>query len=105
MNPESQTQTFVAATFLVGNWRWAGVPFYIRTGKSLPKRVTEIAIHFRSAPLAVFRNELGEANTEVNGDSGATTDYEAVPNLLILRIQPEEGISLKFNSKRPGANC
>ncbi len=99
VNPESQAETYVAATFLVGNWRWAGVPFYIRTGKSLPKRVTEIAIHFRSAPLAVFRNELGEGN----GDAGASTDHEAVPNLLILRIQPEEGISLKFNSKRPGA--
>lgn len=99
VNADSQTQTYVAATFLVGNWRWAGVPFYIRTGKSLPKRVTEIAIHFRSAPLAVFRNELGEGN----GDSAAAGVYEAVPNLLILRIQPEEGISLKFNSKRPGA--
>ncbi len=97
VNPESQTETYVAATFLVGNWRWAGVPFYIRSGKSLAKRVTEIAIHFRSAPLAVFRNELGEQNG--NGD----VHGEAVPNLLILRIQPEEGISLKFNSKRPGA--
>jgi glucose-6-phosphate 1-dehydrogenase len=99
VNPESQAETYVAATFLVGNWRWAGVPFYIRTGKSLPKRVSEIAIHFRTAPLAVFRNEMGEGN----GDAGPQTDYEAVPNLLILRIQPEEGISLKFNSKRPGA--
>jgi glucose-6-phosphate 1-dehydrogenase len=103
VNPESQAETYVAATFLVGNWRWAGVPFYIRTGKSLPKRVTEIAIHFRSAPLAVFRNELGEGNADASGDAGAPGDYEAVPNLLILRIQPEEGISLKFNSKRPGA--
>jgi glucose-6-phosphate 1-dehydrogenase len=99
VNPESQAETYVAATFLVGNWRWAGVPFYIRTGKSLPKRVTEIAIHFRSAPLAVFHNEPGEGAT----DADAPSDYEAVPNLLILRIQPEEGISLKFNSKRPGA--
>ena len=82
VNPESQTSTFAAATFFVENWRWAGVPFYIRTGKVLPKRVTEIAIHFRSAPLAVFRNDVGP-----NG--------EAAPNLLILRIQPEEGISLK----------
>jgi glucose-6-phosphate 1-dehydrogenase len=89
----SQTETYVAATFLVGNWRWAGVPFYIRTGKSLPKRVSEIAIHFRSAPLAVFHNEPND------GDDGG----EAMPNLLILRIQPEEGISLKFVSKRPGA--
>ena len=99
VSPDSPTETFVAATFLVGNWRWSGVPFYIRTGKALPKRVTEIAIHFRSAPLAVFRNELGEDGSD-NGDS---LNNVAVPNLLILRIQPEEGISLKFNSKRPGA--
>ncbi len=90
VDPESQTETYAAATFLIGNWRWAGVPFYIRTGKYLPKRISEIAIHFRSAPLAVFRNELGE-------------NSPTVPNLLILRIQPEEGISLKFVSKRPGA--
>lgn len=90
VNPASQTDTYAAATFLIENWRWAGVPFYIRTGKYLPKRVSEIAIQFRTAPLAVFRNESGE-------------NSESVPNLLILRIQPEEGISLKFVSKRPGA--
>ena len=89
VNPETMTNTYAAATFLVDNWRWAGVPFYIRTGKYLPKRVSEIAIHFKSAPLAVF----GPAN---DGEPMA-------PNLLILRIQPEEGISLKFVSKRPGA--
>jgi glucose-6-phosphate 1-dehydrogenase len=81
------TDTYAAVTFFVDNWRWAGVPFYIRTGKRLPKRVTEIAIQFNSAPHAVF----GE-NAE-----------ETTPNLLILRIQPEEGISLRFLSKRPGA--
>ena len=89
VNPESTTNTYAAVTFLVDNWRWAGVPFYIRTGKYLPKRVTEIAIHFRSAPLSVFRS--------------SDAPGETVPNLLILRIQPEEGISLKFVSKRPGA--
>lgn len=99
VNPDSPTETFVAARFLIGNWRWSGVPFYIRTGKAMPKRVSEIAIHFRSAPLAVFRNEAGETQVENNGDQS----HVAVPNLLILRIQPEEGISLKFNSKRPGA--
>jgi hypothetical protein len=65
------------------------VPFYIRTGKSLPKRVSEIAIQFRTAPLAMFRK--------------ATAGAEALPNVLILRIQPEEGISLNFVSKRPGS--
>jgi glucose-6-phosphate 1-dehydrogenase len=89
VSPDSQTNTYAAVTFLVDNWRWAGVPFYIRTGKALPKRVSEIAIQFRVAPLAMFRK--------------ATAGAETVPNMLILRIQPEEGISLKFVSKRPGS--
>jgi glucose-6-phosphate 1-dehydrogenase len=89
VSPDSQTPTYAAVTFLVDNWRWAGVPFYIRTGKALPKRVSEIAIHFRTAPLAMFRK--------------ATAGAEALPNVLILRIQPEEGISLRFASKRPGS--
>jgi len=87
VNPDSQTDTYAGITFFVDNWRWAGVPFYLRSGKRLPKRVSEIAIQFNSAPLAIF-----------NGDEVTTA-----PNLLILRIQPEEGISLKFLSKRPGA--
>lgn len=90
VDPDAQTDTYSAVTFFVDNWRWAGVPFYIRSGKYLPKRISEIAIHFRSAPLAIFHGEEG-------------TGLETVPNLLILRIQPEEGISLKFVSKRPGA--
>ncbi|MEP6715116.1 MAG: glucose-6-phosphate dehydrogenase [Terriglobia bacterium] len=89
VHPDSQTDTYAAVTFLIDNWRWAGVPFYIRTGKALPKRVSEIAIQFRTAPLAMFRK--------------ATAGAETVPNMLILRIQPEEGISLRFVSKRPGS--
>ena len=88
VKPEAQTDTYAAATFFVDNWRWAGVPFYVRTGKRMPKRVTEIAIQFYAAPLAIF------------GDNG---EAENAPNLLIVRIQPEEGISLKFLSKTPGA--
>jgi glucose-6-phosphate 1-dehydrogenase len=88
VKPDAQTDTYAAATFFVENWRWAGVPFYVRTGKRLPKRVTEIAIEFQHAPLALFQDEDG-------GD--------IAPNLLIVRIQPEEGISLKFLSKRPGS--
>jgi glucose-6-phosphate 1-dehydrogenase len=88
VHPDSQTDTYAAVTFFVDNWRWAGVPFYVRTGKRLPKRVTEIAIQFNQAPLAIFEDE----------DGG-----EPAPNVLIVRIQPEEGISLKFLSKRPGA--
>lgn len=88
VNPEAQTDTFAAATFFIDNWRWAKVPFYIRSGKRLPKRVTEIAIQFHEAPHAVFNSSMDEGMQ---------------PNLLILRIQPEEGVSLKFLSKRPGA--
>jgi len=87
VSPDSQTDTYAAVTFFVENWRWAGVPFYLRSGKRLPKRVTEIAIQFNPAPLAIF----GEG------------DGDRSPNLLIVRIQPEEGISLKFLSKRPGS--
>jgi len=87
VSPDAQTDTYAAITFFVDNWRWAGVPFYLRSGKRLPKRVSEIAIRFNAAPLAIF-----------NGNEDTTA-----PNLLILRIQPEEGISLKFLSKRPGA--
>ncbi|MBK9166658.1 MAG: glucose-6-phosphate dehydrogenase [Bryobacterales bacterium] len=85
VRPDSQTDTYAAVTFFVDNWRWAGVPFYVRTGKQLPRRVTEIAIQFRDAPHRVF------------GQAG-----HLPPDLLILRIQPEEGISLKFVSKKPG---
>src|SRR5579885_1280246 len=87
VDPEAQTDTFAAVTFFVDNWRWAGVPFSLRSGQRLPTRVTEIAIQFNEAPHAIF-----------NGGGS-----EIVPNLLILRIQPEEGSSLKFVSKRPGA--
>ncbi|MCU1261957.1 MAG: glucose-6-phosphate 1-dehydrogenase [Bryobacterales bacterium] len=87
VDPGSQTDTYAAATFFVENWRWAGVPFYVRSGKHLPKRVSEIAIEFNAAPHTVFDTD----------GSGASI------NILILRIQPEEGISLKFLSKRPGA--
>jgi len=87
VDPQSQTDTYVAVTFYVENWRWARVPFYVRTGKHLPKRVTEIAIQFNPAPLAIFDGEGSDSS----------------PDLLLVRIQPEEGISLKFLSKRPGA--
>src|SRR5579864_3341303 len=88
VDPNSQTNTFAAATFFVDNWRWAGVPFYIRSGKKMPKRTTDIAIQFNSAPHTLFSSEDGRPPR---------------PNLLILRIQPEEGISLRFLSKYPGA--
>ncbi|MGA8595859.1 MAG: glucose-6-phosphate dehydrogenase [Bryobacteraceae bacterium] len=91
VDPRAQTDTYAAATFFVDNWRWAGVPFYIRSGKRLPKRVTDIAIQFNAPPLAMFQQEtrLGPRSPR--------------PNLMVLRIQPEEGISLRFLSKSPGS--
>jgi glucose-6-phosphate 1-dehydrogenase len=84
--PDSRTETFVALKCWVDNWRWEGTPFYIRTGKRLPKRSTEIAIQFRLAPHQLFSKE-------------ALAGLE--PNALVLRIQPDEGISLKFGAKVP----
>jgi len=86
--PESQTETFAALRLFIDNWRWAGVPFYIRAGKRLPKRITEIRIQFKRPPHLTFGRE---AMKEVD------------PNALTLRIQPEEGISLKFGAKVPSA--
>ncbi len=91
VDKDAQTDTYAAVTFFVDNWRWAGVPFYIRTGKRMPKRVTDIAIQFHAAPLGLFTQET------------KTGPREARPNLLVLRIQPEEGISLRFLSKSPGS--
>ncbi|HYP21092.1 MAG TPA: glucose-6-phosphate dehydrogenase, partial [Chloroflexia bacterium] len=84
---DSITETFVAARFFVENWRWSGVPFYLRHGKRLPKRDTEIAIQFKPAPLALFQHTAAD---------------EMQPNSLVLHIQPDEGIALRFESKTPG---
>jgi glucose-6-phosphate 1-dehydrogenase len=87
VSPDSRTETFVALKLSIDNWRWADVPFYIRTGKRMAKRVTEIAIQFRRAPFVLFRETPVEHLT---------------PNLLLLHIQPDEGISLRFGAKVPG---
>jgi len=83
----SATETFVALKLLIDNWRWADVPFHVRTGKRLPKRVSEVAIGFRRAPFVLFRKTPVERLT---------------PNELVIRIQPDEGISLRFGAKIPG---
>jgi glucose-6-phosphate 1-dehydrogenase len=83
----SQTETYVAMKLMIDNWRWAGVPFYLRTGKAMARRKTEIAIRFKQAPLALFRDTPVEKLT---------------PNWLVLHIQPEEGVSLQFGAKVPG---
>jgi glucose-6-phosphate 1-dehydrogenase len=85
--PDSMTETFVACELKIDNWRWAGVPFYLRTGKYMKRRRTEIAIRFHQAPFALFRGTQVERMN---------------PNWMILRIQPDEGISLEFAAKRPG---
>src|SRR3954469_8757670 len=86
VNPQSETETFVAARLAIDDWRWSGVPFYLRMGKRLPKRATEIAIQFKDVPHRLFRD--------------SATDPE--PNLLAMRIQPDEGIMLRFGAKVPG---
>ena len=85
--PNSTNETYVAGRFFVDNWRWSGVPFYLRHGKRLPKRSTEIAIQFKPAPLALFQHTAAD---------------ELRPNVLVLHIQPDEGISIQFESKLPG---
>ncbi|HEX2591712.1 MAG TPA: glucose-6-phosphate dehydrogenase [Rhizomicrobium sp.] len=85
--PESTVETYVAMRVMIDNWRWAGVPFYLRTGKRMSARSTEIAIRFKKAPYSLFRD---------------TPTDELSADWMILHIQPDEGISLKFNAKRPG---
>jgi len=88
VDPESRTETYVAMKFFIDNWRWGGVPFYIRTGKRLPTRVSEIVIHFKPTPHQLFVD-----NKEFCNDG----------NILVIRIQPDEGILLKTGMKIPGA--
>jgi glucose-6-phosphate 1-dehydrogenase len=87
VNPESVTETYVALKFYIDNWRWGGVPFYIRTGKRLPTRVTEVVIHFKPTPHFLF----------------SQNDVCQSCNQMVIRIQPDEGILLKFGMKTPGA--
>jgi glucose-6-phosphate 1-dehydrogenase len=86
VNPNSTTPTYVAMKLMIDNWRWQGVPFYLRTGKRMPKKVSEIAIHFREVPYLLFQSAAQQANN----------------NVLIMRIQPNEGIALRFEVKMPG---
>ncbi|MBF2019892.1 MAG: glucose-6-phosphate dehydrogenase [Hydrococcus sp. C42_A2020_068] len=87
VNPNSTTPTFVALKLIIDNWRWQGVPFYLRTGKRMPKKVSEIAIQFRDVPLLIFQSVAHQTNS----------------NVLSMRIQPNEGISLRFEAKMPGS--
>jgi glucose-6-phosphate 1-dehydrogenase len=87
VDPKSQTETFAALKLFIDNWRWSGTPFYLRTGKFLPQKLSEIAVRFRSPPLTLFQKQC------------ASPVY---PNDLVIRVQPEEGISWRFNGKVPG---
>jgi glucose-6-phosphate 1-dehydrogenase len=88
VDPNSTTPTYVALKLLIDNWRWQGVPFYLRTGKRLPKKVSEISIQFREVPYLIFQSAAQQAN----------------PNVLTMRIQPDEGISMRFEVKMPGSS-
>ena len=89
VSPQSLTETFAAIEFRIENWRWAGVPFFVRTGKRLARSLTEIAVHLKPTPQALF----------------ARTAREGIqPNVIMLRIQPDEGISIEFETKVPGTS-
>ena len=85
--PDSQTPTFVAMALHIDNWRWAGVPFYLRTGKRMAKVATQVVIRFRRPPFVLFRK---------------TSVEKLAPNEIVINIQPDEGISLNFEAKIPG---
>ena len=86
VKPDSQTETFVALRLYIDNWRWADVPIYMRVGKRLPKSATEISVHFKKAPAVLFNRGLSDQN------------------VLVIRIQPDEGISLRIQAKVPGTS-
>jgi glucose-6-phosphate 1-dehydrogenase len=90
VRPDSTVETYVALKLFVENWRWAGVPFYLRTGKALPKRASEVAVQFKDIPQILFN---------------ANPTHPQAPNVLTLRIQPEEGLSLRIISKVPGSKA
>jgi glucose-6-phosphate 1-dehydrogenase len=85
--PDSRTETFVAAKIFIDNWRWSGTPFYLRTGKFLPEKLSEVVVRFRSPPLTLFQKQC---------------ESPVYPNDLVIRVQPDEGISWRLNGKVPG---
>ncbi len=85
--PDSRVETFAALKMFVDNWRWQGVPFYLRSGKRLARRLTEIAVHFKPVPHLLFE---------------PLKPTDILPNVLVIRVQPEEGISISFETKHPG---
>jgi glucose-6-phosphate 1-dehydrogenase len=92
--PGSTTETYVAVEARIDNWRWSGVPFYLRTGKRLPARVTEVVVEFKHPPLNLFQS--------VECEGSLCHIVEAQPNRMVFRIQPEEAITLQLSAKQPG---
>jgi glucose-6-phosphate 1-dehydrogenase len=88
VSPDSKTETFFALKLFIDNWRWEGTPFYLRSGKRLPKRVAEIAVQLKGVPHLFFKSLIEE---------------EIQPNTIVFRIQPDEGISIRFQAKHPGS--
>jgi glucose-6-phosphate 1-dehydrogenase len=87
VNPASCVETFAALKVEIDNWRWQGVPFYLRSGKKLPKRLTEITVQYKNVPTSIFKPLMAE---------------QLSPNVLKFRLQPDDGISLSFETKHPG---
>jgi len=87
VSPDSRTEPFSALKLFVDNWRWSGMPFYLRTGKFLPQKLSEVVVRFRSPPLTLFQKQC---------------DAPVYPNDLVIRVQPDEGISWRLNGKVPG---
>ena len=108
--PDSTTETYVAWRLEIDNWRWQGVPFYLRTGKALPRKASEISVTFRRAPHLLFDSTEGFESTAGQNDLGARATTQGLRlngdslsrNVLTMRIQPDEGITLKTLAKRPG---
>ena len=90
VHPRSQTETYAALRLEIENWRWAGVPIYLRVGKRMKKRVTEITIQFKQPPLTLFKDDKGNCMEGIKS------------NIISMRIQPDEGIALRFEAKVPG---
>lgn len=92
VSADSQTETYACVEFRIDNWRWAGVPFYVRTGKSLARKVTEVAVHLKRAPQALFAHTHEEDNRV----------HDIEPNVIVMQIQPQEAIRISFGAKLPG---
>ena len=102
VSPESQTETYVAVRAEIDNWRWSGVPFLLRHAKRMPKKFTEVKIHFRTPPIQLFNRPHDMSQSEYGRQLRDGTLCKIRPNVLTLSIQPREAMSLSFGVKQPG---